>query len=120
MKNQTASQTILKWLRENKIPLGALTSHDTAALLAAVQIANLWIRGDTTRNRIDSAKAFGLIVCQMQETTRFMAFHSIAHVGDWCHRPQLWHQAELPPLYRVPECYFGPGVQFITATEVRR
>lgn len=103
------AQTVIKWLRENGIPLGALTSHDTAALLAATQIAELWVRGDYG-HRINSAAAFQLVVQQMQPKTQFMAFHAIAHVADWCHRWELWKQAELPKdvLEHVPECKFGP------------
>jgi hypothetical protein len=109
MKNQTSSQRILKWLRDNGIPLGALTSHDTAALLAAAEIANLWVRSDYgTRKK--SAEAFALVVNQMQDTTMFMAYHAIAMVGDWGHRPELWVAARLPAdcLLRAPTCKFGP------------
>lgn len=103
------AQTILRWLKENGIRLGALTSHDTAALLAAVQVADLWIRGDYG-NRKFSEKAFHGVVMQMQDSTKFLAFHAIAHVGDWCHRWELWRAAELPEtvLAHVPECAFGP------------
>ena len=108
-KNETPSQRILKWLRQNKIPLGALTSHDAAALHAATEIANLWVRGDTN-NKPKAAQAFRLVVEQMQPTTSFMAFHAIAMVGDWPHRYELWILSGLPQdlLQHAPECAFGP------------
>jgi hypothetical protein len=111
--------TIFTWLRNNKIPLRALTSHDAAALQAAVQIADLWLRGDH-ENRDLSAVAFHNAVMQMQPKTRYMAFHAIAHPGDWCHRWELWSHARLPiagtpeegrPENTVPycpECAYGP------------
>lgn len=107
--NKPKAQTVLKWLRENGIPLGALTSHDTAALLAATQIADLWVRGDYG-NRILSAAAFRSVVMQMQDSTRFMAFHAIAHCGDWCHRWELWRASGLSPgnIEYMPECKCGP------------
>jgi hypothetical protein len=107
--NKPPAQTILRWLRDNGIKLGALTSHDKRALLAATQIAECWICGDNT-NRPMAEVAFRNTVLQMQEKTRFMAFHAIAHVGDWCHRSQLWHAAELPEgdVLGRPECSYGP------------
>jgi hypothetical protein len=112
MKNQTYSQTILKWLRQNGIKLGALTSTDTRALYAAVHIADCWICGDLHGKPL-AAAAFRNTVLQMQKHTQFMAFHAIAHVGEWCHRWELWHEAELPKevLEHVPECSYGPRKQ---------
>lgn len=109
MKNQTKSQTILKWLRENGIKLGALTSTDTRALYAATHIADCWICGDS-HGRPLAEVAFRNTVLQMQKHTQFMAFHAIAHVADWCHRWELWNAAELPAdvLQNVPECLYGP------------
>ncbi len=110
MKNETASMRILKWLRGNGIPLGALTSHDTACLWASVEIANVWLRGDRN-NRLDSAQAYGLIVGQMQSTTQFMAYHGIAMVGEWSDRVTLWDEAHLSfdVLDKAPNCKFGPN-----------
>jgi hypothetical protein len=105
---KAAAQTILPWLKHNGIPLGALTHHDVAALFAAVQIAELWIRGDYDYRNL-SRVAFYSVVMQMQESTRHMAFHAIAHVGDWCHRPELWYEAGLSILASgYPECTFAP------------
>jgi hypothetical protein len=100
--------TVYAWLKANLGPrcLAPLTSHDAAALLAAVQIADLWARGDYA-NRQGAALAFGLCVRQMQESTWHLAFHCVAHVADWSHRSELWRDAELPPI-RVPFCKFGP------------
>lgn len=100
------AQTIFTWLRLNKIPLGGLTSQDAAALQAATHIAALWLQGDD-KNREASAKAFQLVVEQMQRKVQITAFHAIAHVGDWSHRQELWFQAGLG-LPQGPECYFGP------------
>lgn len=108
MKHQTNSQRLFKWLRDNEIKLGALTDHDARALRAAAEIAEAWLSGDY-RNRKLSELAFNNMVLQMQPTTRFMAFHSIAMAGDWCHRWELWRNAGLPPLpANTPECLFGP------------
>lgn len=112
MKNQTPSQRILRWLRDNEIPLGALTSHDTAALRAATEIAELYIRGDFG-NRERSVVAFREVVLQMQVSTQFFAFHAIAMVGDWHHRGEVWLNAGLSDsvLANKPECAFAPKRQ---------
>ena len=101
--------TIFTWLKNNDIRLGGLTDHDAAALQAAAQVAELWIRGDY-ENRPRSAVAFANCVSQMQPKVRYMAFHAIAHVGDWSHRWELWREAGLPEyvLQHVPECTFAP------------
>ena len=104
--------TIFTWLKNNKIPLGAVTSTDSRALQAAVQVADLWLSCD---DRKDVAQAFQKVVLQMQPETRYMAYHSIAHVGDWGHRGELWVMAGLtwddlknPDGSGKPECAFGP------------
>ena len=109
MANQTGSQRILKWLKGNQIPLGALTSHDVAALFAATEIAALWVRGDR-HERPRSAQAFRLVVEQMQDSTKHMAYHAIAMVAEWDHRAELWRDAALPvqPLASAPNCKFAP------------
>jgi hypothetical protein len=70
-------------------------------------VAELWIRGDY-ENRPRSAVAFREVVLQMQPELRYTAFHAIAHVGDWCHRAELWTEASLPDLHGIPACKFGP------------
>ncbi len=100
---------ILSWLKGKGIPLGGLTSHDVAALCAATEIAELWIRGDTERRRL-SATAFNCVVSQMQPEVQYMAFHAIAMVSDWCYRMELWSQSGLSriSLDHIPECRFAP------------
>ncbi len=107
-KARPYSVTVHAWLKNNLGPrcLAPLTSHDAAALLAAVQIADLWARGDCEHRRA-SAQAFALCVRQMQESVWHLAFHSVAHVADWGHRAELWAEAGLPPI-SVPRCAFGP------------
>lgn len=101
------AQTLLKWLRDNGMRLGALTDHDTRCLLAAVQIAEVWI---CSSDREPIAEAFARVVMQMQDSTKYLAFHCVAHVADWCHRGQLWRESGLPfsVLENRPECTFGP------------
>lgn len=92
--------------------LGALTHHDTTALLAATQVAALWIHGGDEQA---IASAFRSIVLEMQPHTRYLAFHAIAHVGEWDNRAQLWHLAQLPQedVLGRPECKYGPRVQAV-------
>lgn len=99
--------TILQWLRYNKIPLGALTGHDVAALMASTQTAALWAKGDS-ENREKSAVAFANCVSQMQPHTQFIAYHAIAHCADWSHRSELWLEAGLTLPTNVPDCEFSP------------
>lgn len=108
MSTKPAAATIAIWLKNNLGPrcLAPLTSHDYAALLAAVQIVELWARGDYAHRR-GAAQAFALVVRQMQENSWYLAYHSVAHVADWGHRGQLWAEAGMPSI-RVPVCKFGP------------
>lgn len=99
-------KAVYPWLRSNlgKRCLAPLTSGDAYALAAAVHIVELW--GSCQKNSI--ASAFGAVVMEMQPSTRYLAFHSIAHVLDWSHRAELWHAAQLPAL-QYPTCSFEPG-----------
>jgi hypothetical protein len=85
---------IYRWLQCNlgKRCLAPLTGTDTKALDAAVQTAQLWTYCD---NRAAVAKAFGLIVSEMQPSTRHLAYHAIAKVSDWSFRAELWASAGL-------------------------
>lgn len=107
MKNKPAAATVLKWLRDNGHSLAALTSQDTRALLASVQIVPLW--GPYERNSSQIAAAWGACVREMQSHTQQFAFHAVAHIYDWSTRFQLWRAAgfeELPqPCYR---CKYEP------------
>ncbi len=98
------SVTVLPWLRANlgKGCLAPLTSTDTRALRAAVQIIDLY-----AYNRHPNVlRAFAAIVLQMQESTRELAYHGIAHVMCWSNRAQLWQEAGLPPLSNIRHCEF--------------
>lgn len=99
------SATIAKWLRENGWGLGGLTGQDWPALKAAVEIVNLWCASDD-EGRECAAKAFGTVVEAMQPNLRHLAYHAIAHVGDWSHRAQLWHAAGLEPLQNPGRCKY--------------
>jgi hypothetical protein len=105
--NKPASATIAKWLRVNGHALGGLTGQDWPALKACAELANLWISSDD-EGRHHAAAAFGHAVRAMQPNLWHLAFNAIAHVGDWGHRPQLWHAAGLQPLDYVPRSKFGP------------
>lgn len=97
------AQTIGKWLRDNGHSLGALTGQDWRALRAAVQVADLWLNADY-EGQTQAAIAFNACVRSMQRSTWYLAFHSIAHVGDWSHRITLWNAAQMPPLIHIPRC----------------
>lgn len=101
------SVTVFPWLRDNlgKGCLGVLTNVDIRALRAAVEIVELYSYCRTP----EVARAFGAVVIAMQPRSRELAYHSIAHVMDWCHRDQLWLEAGLPPLPCVRVCEWGPG-----------
>ena len=107
MSAKPYSATIAKWLRENGHSLGGLTGQDWPALKAAVHIAELWCASDFN-GQTQAAIAFNATVRAMQPGLRYLAFHAIAHVGDWWHRPELWAQAGLEPLERVPLCKYEP------------
>lgn len=106
------SQTIRHWLCENvgRRSLGALTSADWAALMAAVQIVELWQYADEDPGR-DLPNAFGAVVRCMQLSAREFAYHAIAHVADWHTRDEFWNLAGLEPLTRRLVCAFEPGAR---------
>lgn len=96
-----------KWLEANlgKRCLAPLTGTDARALLAAVQVVELW----SEHRGKEVAEAFRLIVLEMQPHTRRFAYHVIAKVADWGHRQQLWNQAGLPELtYTYGRCAYEP------------
>lgn len=97
MNNKPVSATIARWLRENGHRLGGLTGQDWPALKSAVHIVELWCASDDSGRR-HAAKAFGCVVLAMQPQLRYLAYHAIAHVGDWSHRQELWFDAGLEPL----------------------
>jgi hypothetical protein len=85
--------TVCTWLKNNLGPhaLAPLTSNDHRALLAAVQIVDLYAYNPA--NCV--LNAFGSVVSCMQPHTQRLAYHAIAHVMDWGHRPRIWAAAGL-------------------------
>ncbi len=108
--SKPAASTVFPWLRANLGPraLGALTTADSKALEAAVQIVELWTYADESPAR-DLPNAFAACVRCMQPSTQEFAFHAIAHVCDWHTRQQLWDLAGLPPLGCIQRCKFEPA-----------
>ena len=102
--------TLLPWLRANlgKRVLASLAGADMPALLAAVQIVNLYAE---TRD-FKLAYAFRLAVLKMQESTRELAYHSIAHVMEWDDRARLWEAADLEPNPSVSTCKHEHAARF--------
>ncbi len=97
--------TIGKWLRDNGHALGALTGQDWPALRAAVSAAELWISADH-EGQTQAAIAFNACVRALQRSCWHLAYHAIAHVGDWSHRPLLWNAAQLPALTNISPCKY--------------
>jgi hypothetical protein len=100
------SITISRWLKDNlgKNALAGQTGTDQRALLAAVQIIELYSY-DLHQPLL---AAFGAVVERMQEKQRFLAYHAIAHVLDWTYRKPVWIGAGLPELTNIPGCIFEP------------
>lgn len=92
MKTQ---KEILKWLQANcgKSCIGALTSTDVYALVTSVNLTNL-ISYESAPDELFAA--YRAIVMQMQQQTRWMAYHAIAMELDWSHRNMIWTNADLP------------------------
>lgn len=105
-KTKPVCETLFPWLKANGFNnLAGLTGQDYPALKAAVQIVELFLSCDS-HNRKYVAKAFGLIVGTIQPIYRNLAYHSIAHVGDWSHRDELWDLADLERLENPGRCTF--------------
>jgi hypothetical protein len=101
-----ASQTVASWLKSNlgKTALAATTGTDYKALLAAVQIIELY-----SYDRDPSLLgAFGHVVRRMQPSQYSLAYHAIAHVMDWSDRFRVWQGAGLPTDIKVRRCAFEP------------
>ena len=107
MRSKPPATAIYPWLRSNlgKRCLGVLTSQDAAALAAAVQIVELFCYTD---QKVDAAKAFGLVVAQMQPQAQYLAYHGIAMVRDWSDRSALWLLAGLDLANVRGRCQFEP------------
>lgn len=104
---KTPAQTIGPWLRANGQNLGALTGQDWAALRAAAECMGLYARCDS-HAEANALVAFKSCVLSMQPSTRYLAFHAIAHLLDWGDRAVIWSRCGLAPLERVPACKYGP------------
>jgi len=102
MKRKPVCQTVRPWLKANlgNHCLAPLTGTDAAALDAAVHLVELF---SLNPNRA-TAIAFGATVLQMQEATRELAYHAIAHVMDWRDRSRLWELAGMEPIEFLRRC----------------
>jgi hypothetical protein len=100
------AQTVMPWLRANLGDrcLAPLTGTDARALMAAVQIIELYSYHD----RPEIIQAFGLVVGAMQPHCQEFAYHSIAHVMNWEDRSRIWVAAGLPE-FAPRKCSFEPG-----------
>lgn len=105
--------TLIPWLRANlgKRVLAPMAGADMPALLAAVQLINLYAEThDTTL-----LHALPDIVLNMQESTRELAYHAIAHVMDWPDRARIWSLVGLPEITRPMLCKYEPATRESTA-----
>lgn len=86
---------ILRWLRANcgKHCLAPLTSTDVYALVTSVGLVNLIAYESAPKELF---VAYRTIVMQMQQHTRYLAYHAIACELDWGHRAMIWRVADLP------------------------
>jgi hypothetical protein len=112
---QVNAQLITKWLANNlanKRWAAPCTGQDYAALLASVQVANLWAYSDGQAQRHVIA-AWGEIVRTMQPACQYLAFHAVAQALDWDFRWKFWHLAGLDPEApkTFPGCLYGPEGQ---------
>jgi hypothetical protein len=98
-----ACQRIFQWLRANldKRSLGALTHTDTYALMAAVQIIELYAYA----REPEVLLAFKHCVERMQPQCQEFAYHGIAMVMNWEDRAQIWHHCQLP-FFTPMKCKF--------------
>jgi hypothetical protein len=97
----------MTWLQANlgKRCLAPLTGTDAKALTAAIHIIELY-----SYHREDQVLvAFRNIIMCMQETTRELAYHAIAHVMDWSDRNEIWCRAGLSTFsFPLRRCAFEP------------
>lgn len=102
-----ACVTIRPWLKANLGPsaLAPLTGQDSRALSVAVQALSLYSSCDY-RAEVRALSAFHSAVMCMQESTRVLAYHSIAHLLNWSDRPIIWERAGLARLENVGRCKF--------------
>lgn len=105
-KPKPVSETIRPWLKSNlgNHCLAALTSTDSQALAAAVQIIELYAYDESP----SVIQAYGLVVRRMQPSTQHLAYHAIAHVMEWGDRSRIWVAAGLPE-FAPTRCAFEPA-----------
>jgi len=115
MKTMRTYDEIVSWLWSNlgRAAVAPITGTDAKALFAAAGIVNLWGYSKSRK----SAEAFGLVVQEMQPSTRELAYHIIAAETDWSFRAQLWAQAGLPPLPQARVCSFERGGSHVDLME---
>lgn len=106
-KPKPKCESLLDFLRGNlgKRCLAPLTGTDARALAAAVHIVELYA---CDRNP-DILKCFGEVVLRMQRSTRWFAYHAIAHSIEWTDRAPVWSLAGLGEPPDCPRCAFEPG-----------
>ena len=101
---------ILTWLKNNLGPraIAGLTSTDTYALVASVNLSNL-IGYESAPD--DLFAAYKAIVMQMQPHNRHLAYHAIACELDWSHRSMIWICSDLVHDQPIPtgKCCFESG-----------
>lgn len=104
MNAKPPTVTLFPWLRSNlgKHCLAPLTGTDARALLAAVQVIDLY----SVHREKDVLGAFGILVLCMQPSTRELAFHAIAHVVEWSDRAPIWRDAGLTLPTDLRRCSF--------------
>lgn len=105
-REKPVCQALTVWLTANlgKGWAAALTGTDARALPAAVHIVELISIAGTTASL---AKAFGFVVETMQPSTRYLAYHAIAHVLDWSDRDRIWDAADLAPVSDAARAFAG-------------
>lgn len=101
------TKTVRRWLKDNlgKYCCAPLTTQDALALDAAIHIIHLW----TWTSGAELPQAYANVVRMMQPHTRELAYHAVAHIGDWHDRDRLWNLSGLEPLGRVSVCAYEPG-----------
>lgn len=107
------------WLRANcgNRCLGALSSHDSNALLAALALTPL-VSWDGAKPELFAA--FRVIVLEMQPQCRWLVYHAIAMELDWSHREMIWRNAGLPEGDKPAiKASFEPGGQGVDLRKVK-
>ena len=117
MRNKPKCETLGPWLKANlgKNCLAPTTNIDALALASVAQIVELF----AYTQEPEVVKAFGIVVRQMQASTRELAYHSIAHSLDWRDRDRIWAAAGLDPI-AVRKCAYEPDAPLRSTQDQRR